>query len=96
MSANPQQLRFGSRFRLGAGRRGDLCVPGRLARRAAGAHSSVPRIAGLSPTSVVRQVFDMQAGTRNGPGAALMKGAAAQLTVEDMVSAAACLASLAP
>ncbi len=35
---------------------------------------NVPRIAGLSPTYVVRQLFDMQTGTRNGPGAALMQG----------------------
>jgi cytochrome c553 len=57
---------------------------------------NVPRIAGLSPTYVVRQLFDMQAGTRNGPGAALMKSAVAKLTEEDMVSLAAYLGSLAP
>ena len=57
---------------------------------------NVPRIAGLSPTYVVRQLFDMQAGTRNGPGAALMKGAVSKLTEEDMVSIAAYTASLAP
>lgn len=57
---------------------------------------NVPRIAGLSPTYVVRQLFDMQAGTRNGVGAALMQGAVAKLTEEDMVSIAAYLGSLAP
>ena len=56
----------------------------------------VPRIAGLSPTYVVRQLFDMQAGTRNGAGAALMKGAVAKLTEADMVAIAAYLGSLAP
>ena len=57
---------------------------------------NVPRIAGLSPTYAFRQLFDMQAGTRNGPGAALMKGAVAKLSEEDMVSLAAYLGSLAP
>jgi cytochrome c553 len=57
---------------------------------------NVPRIAGLSPTYAFRQLFDMQAGTRKGPGAALMQGAVAKLTEEDMVSLAAYLGSLAP
>ena len=57
---------------------------------------NVPRIAGLSPTYVFRQLFDMQAGTRNGAGAALMKAAVAKLNEEDMVSLAAYLGSLAP
>lgn len=57
---------------------------------------NVPRIAGLSPTYAFRQLFDMQAGTRNGPGAALMQGAVAKLNEEDMVSLAAYLGSLAP
>lgn len=57
---------------------------------------NVPRIAGLSPTYTFRQLFDMQAGTRNGPGAALMKAAVAKLSEEDMVSIAAYLGSLAP
>ena len=57
---------------------------------------NVPRIAGLSPTYVVRQLFDLQTGTRNGPDAALMQGAVAKLTEEDMVSLAAYLGSLAP
>jgi len=57
---------------------------------------NVPRIAGLSPTYAFRQLFDMQAGTRKGPGAALMQGAVSKLTEEDMVSLAAYLGSLAP
>jgi cytochrome c553 len=56
----------------------------------------VPRIAGLSPTYVVRQLFDMQAGTRKGTGAALMEGAVTKLTIDEMVSIAAYLGSLAP
>lgn len=57
---------------------------------------NVPRIGGLSPTYTFRQLFDMQAGTRSGPGAALMKAAVARLTEEDMVAIAAYLGSLAP
>ena len=57
---------------------------------------NVPRVAGLSPTYTFRQVFDMREGTRNGPGAALMKGAVAKLTDEDIVAIAAYLGSLAP
>ena len=56
---------------------------------------NVPRVAGLSPTYVFRQLFDMREGTRNGPGAALMKGAVAKLADEDMVAIAAYLGSLA-
>lgn len=56
----------------------------------------VPRIAGLSPTYVVRQLFDMQAGTRKGPGAVLMQSAVSKLAEADMVSIAAYLGSLAP
>ena len=56
----------------------------------------VPRIAGLSPTYTVRQLYDMKAGTRKGAGAALMKGAVAKLAEEDMISIAAYLGSLAP
>ena len=57
---------------------------------------NVPRVAGLSPTYAFRQLFDMREGTRNGPGAALMKGAVAKLTDEDIVAIAAYLGSLAP
>ena len=57
---------------------------------------NVPRVAGLSPTYVFRQLFDMREGTRNGPGAALMKGAVAKLTDQDIVAIAAYLGSLAP
>jgi len=56
----------------------------------------VPRIAGLSPTYAFRQLFDMQAGTRKGPGAAVMEGAVAKLTEDDMIALAAYLGSLAP
>jgi cytochrome c553 len=56
----------------------------------------VPRIAGVSAIYTVRQMYDIQSGTRNGPGAALMKAIVAKLTEEDMVNMAAYLTTLAP
>lgn len=55
-----------------------------------------PSIAGRSPSYIVRQLYDIQNGVRAGVAAQLMKGAVANLTVEDMVSVAAYLASRAP
>ena len=55
-----------------------------------------PSIAGRSPSYVVRQLYDIQNGARAGTGAQLMKGAVTNLTVEDMASIAAYLASRAP
>ena len=56
----------------------------------------LPSIAGRSPSYVVRQLYDIQNGARAGKGAELMKAAVADLTVEDMASIAAYLASRAP
>jgi cytochrome c553 len=53
-------------------------------------------LAGRSPSYVVRQLYDMQHGVRNGPWAELMKAVVAQLSEEDMVSIAAYMASRAP
>ena len=53
----------------------------------------LPSIAGRSPSYVVRQLYDIQNGARAGGGAQLMKAAVANLTVEDMASIAAYLAS---
>src|SRR5215831_14712699 len=55
-----------------------------------------PSIAGRSPSYVVRQLYDIQNGARAGTGAQLMKGAVANLTVDDMASIAAYLATRAP
>jgi len=55
-----------------------------------------PSIAGRSPSYVVRQLYDIQNGARAGTGAQLMKSAVANLTVEDMASIAAYLATRAP
>jgi cytochrome c553 len=54
----------------------------------------VPPIAGRSPSSEARQIYDFQNGARNGANAALMKVPVANLTDEDIVDITAYLASL--
>jgi cytochrome c553 len=49
----------------------------------------IPPIAGRSPSYVVRQLYDIQTGSRAGVAAQLMKATVVNLTVEDMVSIAA-------
>ena len=56
----------------------------------------VPALAGRSPSYIVRQLYDMQHGARNGQWTELMKGVVAHLTEEDLVSLAAYTASMAP
>lgn len=56
----------------------------------------VPGIAGRSPGYLGRQLYDMQAGARNGEGAALMKAVVVPLTNEDLVSITAYLATQEP
>jgi cytochrome c553 len=56
----------------------------------------LPPIVGRSPSYVVRQLYDIQNGARAGKAAQLMKAAVANLSVEDMTSIAAYLASRAP
>jgi len=56
----------------------------------------VPALAGRSPSYIVRQLYDMQHGVRNGQWAELMKTVVAQLSIEDMVSIAAYTASREP
>jgi len=53
----------------------------------------VPGIAGRSPSYQVRQLFDMQAGTRKGVWTPLMKAVVANLTQEDRLAIAAYTAS---
>lgn len=55
--------------------------------------ADVPPIAGRSPSYVVRQMWDIQQGTRNGAAVQLMKMAIANLTAEDLVAVAAYVAS---
>jgi cytochrome c553 len=56
----------------------------------------VPGIAGRSPSYTVRQLFDMQRGTRKGVWADLMKPVVANLSSEDMLAIAAYTASRVP
>lgn len=57
---------------------------------------NVPPIAGRSPSYLVRQMYDIQAGTRRGPGAALMKTAVEKLANDDYVAIAAYVSSRTP
>ncbi len=57
---------------------------------------NVPRLAGLHPIYVVRQLYHFREGTRKGPDAALMVQPVAKLTDQDFVDLAAYSASLSP
>jgi cytochrome c553 len=57
---------------------------------------SVPRIAGRSPSYIVRQLYDFQQHTRQGDTGALMTPVVEKLTHDDMISLAAYVASLSP
>jgi cytochrome c553 len=56
----------------------------------------VPGIAGRSPSYVVRELHDMQLGTRKGVWTDLMKPVVAKLSAEDMLDIAAYTASRVP
>jgi len=56
----------------------------------------VPGIAGRSPSYMVRQMYDMQAGTRKGEWTSLMKPVVEKLSAEDMLDLAAFAASRTP
>jgi cytochrome c553 len=56
----------------------------------------VPGIAGRSPSYLVRQMYDMQQGARNGTWTQLMKPVVANLSEEDMLDIAAYTASRMP
>jgi len=53
----------------------------------------VPGIAGRSPSYLARQLYDMQAGARNGEWTQLMKPVVAKLTGEDLVNIVAYVSS---
>ena len=55
---------------------------------------NVPGIAGRSPSYMMRQLWDMKVGTRNGPNAALMKPVIANLSTDEMRDIVAYLASV--
>ena len=56
----------------------------------------VPTLAGRSPSYLVRQLYDMQRGNRNGAWTPLMASVVTHLGTQDMLTAAAYLASLQP
>jgi cytochrome c553 len=56
----------------------------------------IPSIAGRSPSYVVRQLWDIQAGARHGAGAQAMKPVVASLSSQEMLELAAYLATLKP
>jgi cytochrome c553 len=58
--------------------------------------ADVPPIAGRSPSYLVRQIWDIQQGTRNGAAVQLMKMATAKLNEEDLVNIAAYVSSRVP
>jgi cytochrome c553 len=57
---------------------------------------NVPRIAGLHPIYIVRQLSQFKDGTRNGGDSPLMKRPVSQMTEDDMIAVAAYLGSLNP
>ena len=57
---------------------------------------AIPRIAGVSPSYSVRQLYDIKYGARAGAASAQMKDVVSKLSADDMVSIAAYLASQAP
>ena len=56
----------------------------------------VPRIAGLHPVYIVRQLYAFQGTDYSGTSAALMKKVVQKLSEDDMIAIAAYAASLAP
>lgn len=57
---------------------------------------NVPSIAGRSPSYIMRQLYDIQTGKRRGQDVEPMIGPLAKLSVDDMMTIAAYLASQAP
>ena len=56
----------------------------------------VPRLAGLQPLYVARQLFDMRYGSSAGKAAALMKAVVVNLSEDDIIAISAYVASLPP
>jgi cytochrome c553 len=56
----------------------------------------VPRLAGLQPLYVARQLFDMQYGSSAGKAAEVMKPVVANLTEDDIIAISSYLGSLPP
>jgi cytochrome c553 len=56
----------------------------------------VPRLAGLQPVYIARQLFDLQYGSSAGKAAALMKRTVSSLSEDDIIAISAYLGSLSP
>jgi cytochrome c553 len=56
----------------------------------------VPGLAGRSPSYIIRQLYDIKHGTRDGSWTALMKPVVGKLSQDDMIALAAYFASLRP
>ena len=56
----------------------------------------IPRIAGRSPTYLMRQLYDFQHGVRTGSTSALMTPTVEKLSIDDMIAVAAYVGSLEP
>jgi cytochrome c553 len=56
--------------------------------------AAIPRLAGRSPTYLLRQLVAFRSGARAGPNGALMRMVVANLQIGDMIDAAAYAASL--
>jgi cytochrome c553 len=57
---------------------------------------TAPPLAGRSPTTTARELYDIKAGTRNGLGGVLMKGVVANLSEKDVLDIVAYVASRSP
>ena len=62
----------------------------------AGVQREADPIAGLHPVYIVRQLLDIQQGSRDGAATQLMKGVVAKLNEDDMVNIAAYVSSRTP
>ncbi len=56
----------------------------------------VPRLAGLQPLYIARQLFDLRYGSNAAEGAAPMRPIAAHLTDDDIIAVSSYLGSLSP
>ena len=57
---------------------------------------SIPRIAGRSPTYIVRQLYEFSTGGRSAGTSALMKQVVERLSPDDIIALAAYVGSLEP
>ena len=90
----PGSIKKGEALAKGGGGRTiqcDICHGDRLTGL-----GEVPRIAGLQPVYIARQLITMQNGTSAGANAALMKRVVAKLTEDEIISLSAYLGSLPP